>query len=54
MERKILGGGRGFDQYVMHIKNLLRAFKFTEKRDIILKIPSYFDFCIVYNFIELM
>ena len=35
-------------------KALLRASKFTGKRNIILKIPSYFDFCIVYNFIELM
>ena len=33
-------------------KALLRTFKFTGKRKIILKIPSYFDFCIVYNFIE--
>ena len=38
----------------MHIKTLLRAFKVTGKRDIILKIPSYFDFFIVYNFIEVM
>lgn len=32
----------------------LRAFKFTGKRNNILEIPSYLDFCILYNFIELM
>ena len=35
-------------------KALLRAFKFTGKQNLILKILSYFDFCIVYNFIKLM
>lgn len=35
-------------------KGLLRAFKFTGKRNNILEIPSYFDFCMLYNFIELM
>lgn len=35
-------------------KALLRAFKFTGKRNNILEIPSYFDFCMLYNFIELM
>ena len=52
MESKILGGNGGFVQYVMHIKTVLRAFKFTGERNI-LKIPSYFDFCIVYNFIRI-
>ena len=38
MESKILVGGGGFVQCVMHIKTLLRAFTFTGKRNI-LKIP---------------
>lgn len=32
----------------------LKAFEFTGKRNNILEIPSYLDFGILYNFIELM
>ena len=35
---------------ILILKALLKAFKFTRKRNIILKIPSYFDFCI--NFLQ--